>query len=53
MRLIISLFFTTALGMAGWMAGGEIGGRQGAQLLAMAGVFLASMILMATRAKPI
>jgi hypothetical protein len=53
MRFIITLIFMFALGTAGWMFGTEIGGRMGAQLLGLSGVFLGGMIMVATRAKPL
>jgi hypothetical protein len=51
MRFIISLIFMFALGTAGWMAGTDLAGRMGAQLLGLCGIFLAGMILVATRTK--
>jgi hypothetical protein len=53
MRLIVSLIFMSALGMAGWVAGSDLGGRPVAQMLGLAGLFLAGMILVAARSKPL
>ncbi len=53
LRLIVGLIFTTALGTAGYITGREFGNSQMAQLLTLAGVFLAAMILLATRTRPL
>ena len=51
LRLLVGLIFITVLAVAGYHAGIQFGGRQMAELLALAGVFLASMILVATRTR--
>lgn len=53
LRLFVGLIFTLALGSAGYMAGSWYGGHHTGQLLGLAGVFLAGMILVATRAQPL
>lgn len=53
LRLLVGVIFAAALGAAGYALGAQLGGTQTAQLLGLAGVFLAAMILVATRTQPL
>ena len=51
LRFFVGIIFASALGAAGYMIGSKLGGRQQAELMGLGGIFLAVMILVATRIK--